>query len=645
MYVNVAFPLRMKPLTYKLPEGSPADMAGRIVRAPLMGKSIAGLVMGAVEEPEMKIRKKVKEIHCIYQCIFSATALAFLQWLADYYLSPVGTALRSSFFDDIAADVVRGGKHDGYPRKHAASASCLTDSWTRFGESLTAIGANIRLGSYRSFLYHAGSFEEERALVIEALRHLKDSLTNAVILVPEIAHLEHLLPAIKELFGERVCVLHSRLGKKEVSGSLRRISGGVSDIVVGTRSAVLAPLEKVSFIAVLSEHSRSYKAEEGIRYNARDAAVMRGVYEKASVLLSSAAPSVESIYNAGIGKYVMLKTAAPEDLRPKIKIVSLKGSDTLLSPEILTEARRLAELKKRFLFLVSRKGYSLLRCEECGFIERCGTCDVPLVFYKGEDVLKCRYCGSCRKVPVSCGQCGGNAIKTFGAGTERIKEQVEALLKSEAIVIEKGGSGLKSRRLGLPVNSDLAPVVIGTSTPRSGNSGLFGSAAFLNMDSLLLQPDFRLYERALQEVSAAVQMVRNDGTVFLQTRMPRNRILRFIRSYDFSGFYRYELLQRKSFNNPPFARLILFTLPVTGESGASQAEIDRIAQSKKAVNVEILGPVELPYQSKKYHYCIQVLLKSKERTALHAAARAMLEEIGKVKRFKKIIVDVDPVRI
>src|SRR5208337_4078167 len=163
---------------------------------------------------------------------------------------------------------------------------------------------------YRSFLYRAESSGEERALLMSALTHLKDSLRHAVILAPEIAHLEYIVSPLKDLFGERVCVLHSKLSRKETAAALKRIITDVSDIVVGTRSAILAPLKKVSFIAVLAEHSRSYKAEEGLRYSGRDIAVMRGFHEKACVLLSSICPSVESIYNAGIGKYAMLEREA-----------------------------------------------------------------------------------------------------------------------------------------------------------------------------------------------------------------------------------------------------------------------------------------------------------------------------------------------
>jgi primosomal protein N' (replication factor Y) len=691
MYVNVAFPLRMPPLTYKVPSGAPYDMCGRIVKAPLMGRSIFGLVMSSCEEPDMLIKKEIREVQKIYRIVMSARAIAFLQWLADYYLTPVGIALRCSFFEEIAAHATKGaevtGDMENESVKHA-TILCETEN----NGALAAICTNIGRNVYRSFLSHAETSSKERLFLIAALTHLKDSLKHAVILVPEIAQLEHIVPSIKHLFGERVCVLHSKLAKKEESAALGRIVTGASDIVVGTRSAILAPFKQVSFIAVLAEHSRSYKAEEGLRYSGRDVAVMRGFHEKACVLLSSICPSVESIYNSEIGKYAMLereaatiRTSNTDDItgkvdkeqgaeRPKIKIVTLSGaggarskrafteglSDLVLAPDVLKEARHLTALKERFLFLASRKGYSLLRCDECGFIERCVKCDVPVIFHKAEDMLKCHYCGSTQKVSESCVQCGGVSLKAYGAGTERVKEQVEALLKAEALLVEKGRAALRVFTENSP---DLAPLVIGTSYAKgltykksaAVEAGApyvegaeverpFSAAAFLNMDALLLQPDFRLYERAFQEVVAVAQMVRKDGTVFLQTKMPQNKVLRFIKAYDFSGFYRYELSQRKAFNNPPFTKLVLFTIPVQEGEGRLLTEIQRIAGDVNTGNVDMLGPVELPYHSKKYHHCIQVLMKSKERNALHDTARSMMKGLAKIKG-AKIIVEVDPLKI
>lgn len=632
-------------------------MRGRIVHAPLIGRSVAGLVISTSDEPEAALKKRIKEVREIYRCVMSDSAINFLQWLADYYLCPVGTALRSGFFEELAACAIKGSEKDGAGKSGASGKGKqappplfhATDN--RVPET---VSDNIRMGGYRSFLYHAGSSSGERSLLTAVLADFKDTLANAVILVPEIAQLECILPVLNNFFGDRVCVLHSKLRKKDTAAAIRKIVNGVSDIVVGTRSAVLAPMKRVSFIAVMSEHSRSYKAEEGPRYNGRDLAVMRGFYEKATVLLSSICPSLESVYNTKIGKYVMLPYGMQETgagqrrERPKIKLVSLKRTGSpLLAPEIVKEAGNITSHGKRFLFLVHGKGYSFLRCEECGFVERCRTCDVPLIYYRNEDVLKCRYCGLAHGIPASCTNCSGSEIKAHGAGTERIKEQVEVLLKAEALIIEKGGDALRAYT---ESSAELAPLVVGTDYARSlaykqcSEEKPFGSAAVLNIDALLLRPDFRLYERAIQEIMAVTEMVGDDGAVFLQTKLHQNKVLKFIRSYDFSGFYSYELSQRKEFNNPPYSRLILFTLPRGNESCGLLNEIQKIAGGIDISHVEVLGPVELPYHSKKYRSCIQLLMKSKERTALHDEAVSLLKKLGKLK-IDRIMVDVDPIEV
>lgn len=239
-------------------------------------------------------------------------------------------------------------------------------------------------------------------------------------------------------------------------------------------------------------------------------------------------------------------------------------------------------------------------------------------------------------------------MRTYGAGTEQVKEKVETLLKAEAMIIAKDKS---ASRAFVERTADLAPLVVGTSFARGlvykksdvTEERPFSAAAFLNMDALLLQPDFRLYERAFQEVMAVAQMVSRDGTVFLQTIMPRNEILRFIKAYDFEGFYSFELLERKAFNNPPFMKMILFTFPVLKEPEPLMADIQRISSAADADNVDILGPAEVPYHSKKYRSCIQLLLKSGDRKALHKTAESMLKGFRKIKN-AKAIVEVDPLK-
>jgi primosomal protein N' (replication factor Y) len=501
-------------------------------------------------------------------------------------------------------------------------------------------------------LFHAPSAAHEYSLLHEILSAIGSDIHGAIILVPEIGDIERLLPILKDIFDERVCIIHSKLTKAKRADTVRKIISGESDIVIGTRSAVLSPLQNISFIAVLSEHSPSYKGEEGLRYNARDVAVMRGFMEKSCVLLSSVCPSVESIYNAKTGKYTTLVSSQQSvvsgqqtDLkRPKIKIVDIKKEKaSTISRDILKEAKDITSNGEMFLFLVNRKGYSLIRCEDCGHIVQCKECSIPLVFYKCKNAVRCHYCGHEEIVPENCEKCNGFNIKPFGAGTERIKETLEEALKTEAILVEKGHDSIVMAQ-----DPDVTSFVIGTPyATRKLRDEKFDAVALLNIDGLLAQPDFRAYERAFQEVVQVAQMVKADGSILLQTWNPKNRALRFIKNYDFEGFYTYELSQRKALNFPPFLKAILFNIFTKKDVQKFLKDIQSIIGDTTIAiidSVELLGPVEIPSASKSHKHCIQMLLKSKDRKLVHAAAKDLLSKFEKLKG-AKINVDVDPLKI
>jgi primosomal protein N' (replication factor Y) len=634
MYADVVFPLKLPPLTYKVPENAPHDLNGRIVKAPLMGKSHYGIVVSVKNELRLEKKKNMKEIIEIHQHFASESTLSFLKWLSDYYLMPMGIALKSSFFEEATSATVR----------QCDSATV----WKKCGKEK----------KYNTFLFHASSISDEYSFLFKTLSDTSHDMHSAIILVPEVGQIERLQAMLKNIFSERVCILHSNLTKKKRIGAIARIISGQSDIVIGARSAILAPIRDVSFIAVLNEHSPSYKGEEGLRYNARDVAVMRGFMEKSCVILSSVCPSVESVYNAKIGKYSPIAPSPhlSAKKRPKIKIVDSKANHirkefsnkvtdygsgvAAISRDILKEAKNITARDGRFLFLINRKGYSLIRCEDCGHIARCNKCGIPLVFYKGRNTVRCHYCGHEETVPESCKECKGFNIKPFGTGIERIKEKLGEALKVEAILVEKGhGSWVMGQ------DSDTTSFVIGTPyAARKLRDERFDAIALFNIDGLLSQPDFRAYERAFQEVIQISQMVKTEGSLYLQTWNPKNKILRFIKNYDFQGFYEYELSQRKALDYPPFSRIILFNVFMKRDAERFLHDMQKIICDTNTNGLELLGPVVVPSTMKSFNYCIHVLLKSKDRKLIHNEAGSFLKKIEKLKGIK-INVNVDPLKI
>ena len=615
MYADVAFPIKLPPLTYKLPVVAPPDMEGRIVKALLMGKSRYGLIVAVTDNPDFK-GKDIKAVQDIRHHFVSGNGIKFLKWISDYYLAPIGIALKSGFFEEAVKSEVNGQ----YP----------------------AVGEKIKEKKYETFLFHAPSIHAEHAQLKE---FLNSDVRGVIILAPEINEIEKIAPDLKKIFGERLCVIHSKVTKAKRTDALRKIISGESDIVIGTRSAVFAPLKNISLIAVLGEHSPSYKAEESPGYNARDAAVMRGFIEKACVLLSSVSPSIESVYNAKIGKYTTLNAdSQPETKRPRIKIVGAnrtKGKASTIAGEVLKEAKNTISKNGKFLFLINRKGYSLIRCEDCGHTVQCKKCGIPLVFYKAKSAVRCNYCGLEKNIPESCEECKGFAMKPAGAGTEKIKEEVEELLGTKTLLLEKERSLSPSP---LPLAPDILPFVVGTTyAAKKLRDEKFDAAALFNIDQTLSQPDFRAYERTFQQVMQIAGTINPDGSLFLQTWNPKKRILRFIKNYDFHGFYDYEMSQRKMLDYPPFSKIVLFNIYYKKGTNLLD-DIRNIIEPAEIKGLEVLGPVEIPPILKSYPHCIQILLKSKDSRLMHEYARQLLNRLGNLKDVR-INVDVDPLKV
>ena len=623
------------------------DLKGRIVIAPLMGRSTYGLVVDVFEKAEGTFRKAVKELQAAEQYQASETDLQFLKWLSSYYTTSMGIALKSGFFEEIVAAMKKCG--GALP---AAGDSMQPGTGQGEGDRTPGLSVNgcITGKTYKSFLFHAPSLSREYAFLLETLERAGPDMRGIIILVPEIGHIGRVELLLKERFGQRLCIFHSKLGKGKRVEAVRRILAGEADIVVGTRSAVLAPLKELSFIAVTGEHSFSYKGEEGLKYQARDVAVMRGFMEKRPVLLTSICPSVESIYNLNAGKYITV--SAPRELpgggitaRPGVKLIGMtreKSGNLSLSEEVVKEARRILSGKGKILFLINRKGYSLIMCEDCGYVVKCAKCSMSLVFHKKEGKVKCHYCGYSEQVPDTCVQCRGTAVKPFGIGTERVKEEVEGLLGAEALLIEKAkGSPKVTGKL----PADLSPFVIGTAYAAGRvKDESFSAAAFLNVDVLLSQPDFRAYERSFQELLQVSQLVSSGGRIFMQTRMPKDKVLRFIRTYDFDGFYQYELSQRKLLGYPPFSKIILLNIFAKSMAGGLLDNIQAITGESGDADAELLGPVEVPSALKSHRHCIQVLVKSKDSKNVHSAARNILNKLEEIKGLT-VRVDVDPLKI
>ncbi len=665
-FIDILFPLNLGPLTYRCPEEfSGVLRPGMIVGAPIKNKLVKGIVIGkALKIPSGEI----KDIYKVYSKapILSSDMINLLKWMSGYYLTEQGIVLKNMLPKEAFTKVkqrkgrARGdkeGSERGW-RDYRLHIININD------KAISSLVDSISQNTFRTFLLHAPSSTYEYSFLTEMLTKTR----NAILLIPELSLINNFYPSLNERFGERVCLLHSGLSRGKRSEAIERILSGDSDIVLGTRSAVFAPLKKVNFIAVLHEHSSSYKQEDGPRYHGRDIAVMRGYLEKATVLLSSICPSLESVYNCRKGKYTLIKPEGDIE-KPKVRIIDMKHERLLkphLSKKVIDASMRYIKNNKKVMFVINRRGYStLVQCTECNYIEECPGCKVPLVFHKQGMLLKCHYCGHMCKVPESCRRCRSYNIEFLGAGTQKIQEDIEKLLGIKTLRLDSDISRKKSEIEELigAIYKDDVKIIIGTKlmTRRVVVNVGFSMAAILNTDLFLNQPDFRSTEKTYQEISFITEKIAPAGEIFIQTRMPQNYLFKWLKNYDYASFFREELTRRKSLRYPPYTRLLLIKFVSKRDISVKLSEI--INKTMKIIpphsplvkggrgdyeikrmdeKVEILGPnVKKSIQGK---YEFKVLLKSSIRGVLHTVAKRIME-VFKDSKDVKIKVDVDPISI
>ncbi|MBI4823713.1 MAG: primosomal protein N' [Nitrospirae bacterium] len=586
---DVVFPYNLSPLTYKGNEGL---MPGMLVNAEIKKTIKTGIILReSLKKPEGRIKDIESSVGDAP--IFTDGMLKLISWMSDYYLVTEGIVLK--------------------------------EMWgaTDFKGLIEPLSREIKKKYYKTFLIHA----PERHTEMSILKNLISLHRNIIILSPEIAYVKHISKAIRDIAGERLCSIHSGITKAMRQKAIGRLLRGESDIVIGIRSAIFAPLGEVSVIVVVKEESPSYKKEDGLRYHTRDVAIMRGYFEGASVVLSSTCPSVESLYNAGIGKYTLIKP--PSVLKkPSVKVIDMRTSQKT-SPYISKGLfdRTLLNIKEnnKTAFLINRKGYSVLICEDCGYIETCKDCQIPLVFYKSDKTLRCHYCGFKKTAGGACTRCNGSKLRMVGAGIEKIEEDVRDILKTEPLRLQAG------RRKSVPIISE-GQMIVGTRLiarmpELKGRLSLIG---VLNGDSYLQAPDFRAVERAFQELIHLTENLTSDGHLIIQTRMPHNPLFKYIKNYDFEKFLKDELSIRRTLRYPPFSKMALITSDKPSEISDFKSRILNLESS-----LEVLGPVKAHH--KKGRYVWKMLIKAIGREDLRKGLRA----IGASN--KGVTIDIDPI--
>jgi primosomal protein N' (replication factor Y) len=531
-----------------------------------------------------------------------------------------------------------------------------------------AIGVALEKGEFSTHLLYGVTGSGKTEVYYKAIRHTIDLGRQALLMVPEIALAGYLEGIFRSRLGKKLAIYHSGLSKRERYGEWTRMVKGEVDLAIGARSALFAPLPRLGLIIVDEEHDFSFKQEEGPRYQARDAAVVRGKIEDAVVVLGTGTPSVQTYHNAKRGRYGLISMPTRVEKRPlpKIQIVDMKkassgrGGEGILS-EGMKEAiqRNLEEERQSIIFLNRRGFHRVYLCRSCGKALTCPNCDVTLIYHKGDNRLACHYCGFYSERRERCNACGQNRLKAYGFGTERLEKELSDIFP-EARVGRMDRDSTRRKGYATKIlkrfNEQEMDILVGTQMVTKGyhfpNVTLVGVIA---ADLSLGFPDFRAAERTfhlLSQVAGRAGRGDHPGTVIIQTFNPEHYAIRSAKDHDHESFFNNEKELRFQLGYPPFSHLACLRFQGNSKklTESMSHHLSRklhgilTSRRKRGEAIQILGPVEAPMSKLKGKFRWQILIKSKSVQNLHL----FLREVDHMKaRLLKgsgvnLVIDVDP---
>lgn len=517
---------------------------------------------------------------------------------------------------------------------------------------------------FKTALVHGVTGSGKTEVYLGAIESCLEQDRGALLLVPEIALTPAVAALFRSRFGNHVAILHSGLGEWERSREWWRIRRGQARVVVGTRSAVFAPLENLGLIIVDEEQETSYKQEETPKYNGRDVAVMRGKFEGAVVVLGSATPALESFYHARAGKYQLLSLESRVENRPlaRVEIVDMRREfeethqTRPLSRRLRDEISAALERGEQVLVLLNRRGYAMfVLCRHCGATVQCGNCSISLTYHKARGRLLCHYCGYSRAMPARCLKCQSEHLYSVGEGAEKVEEYLKAEFRTARIARLDRDTATGRRRyheiLGA-FSSGQIDILVGTQMIAKGHDfHRVTVVGVVSADIALGLPDLRAAERTFQlltQVAGRAGRGPLPGRVIVQTYYPDHYAIQFAAQQDYAGFFERELRFRRLMHYPPFSALA--NLIVRGrklEDATRVARtVGRFLAASSARELKVLGPAAAPIARLKGEYRFQFLLKSPRRGVLHEALKGLLAYCREKQiPSSQILIDVDPLSL
>lgn len=607
--IRVLIPkISLFPLDYKSEHN---HIVGDLIVVPFRNKQITGIVW---EINCVNTGKKLKPVsnENLFAASINSKIISLISRAAQYYLTELGTVAKLVLPVDINETPIKIHQQELNLEIKLAHLSQHQE------QALEEINNNIKPTLIKG-VTGSGKTEIYFHAILDQLKNNK----QALVMLPEIALSSQIISRFTERFGFEPAIWNSNVTKAKKKRILRGIISGDVKIVIGARSASFLPYKNLGLIVVDEEHDASYKQNEGILYNARDMAVLRGSIEGSKILLVSATPSIESLYNAQQEKYnlVLLKNRFNDAYLPEVKIIDMRQENlprnSFLSEPVLTAIRENIKKNQQTLIFLNRRGYApLMLCKACGYRVNCKSCSASMVLHKSLNRMECHHCGATSKIHTKCPECNEtDGLILCGPGIERINEEVANLFpKANSIIASKDQASepTKMQNLLHSMENGEIDILIGTQIITKGyHFPNLTLVVVIDADLGFMGGDLRASEKTfqlLQQVGGRAGRADKNGVVMMQTYCPEHKVIKALESGQEDLFITEELLSRQKAEMPPFSKMAAIT--ITGKNSAKTLQMAKhfTANAPKS-SARIMGPAEamMLKLSNRYRYKILVL--------------------------------------
>ena len=641
----VVFGAIPKVLSYRVPEGL-QPLSGMRALVPVRQSTRVGVII-ALKSAEIEGLKDIVSL-IDPQPLVTQEIIELLIWCSRYYHAGIGACLALAFPPllrkaGVLADV---DEEDGLKEHLPLTALQYSDDQAR---AILTIGSSLDKRRFQTYVLHGITGSGKTAVYLACAMRALNAGRTVIYMVPEIALTPQTIARIRESIPYAMAVFHSGLSPKTRAEEFLKTARGRARFVLGTRSAIFAPLMDLGLIIVDEEHDGSYKQSDGVPYNARDLAVMRAKTNAAVVILGSATPSMDTYARIRThdSALIPMNSRIGKAQLPHIDTVDMRGRAEILSEELAAAMDETLAKGEQCLLFINRRGFSAaMVCPGCATVLTCTRCSQSLTYHKSRSAAVCHYCGFSLPVPEICPACGCMDMRPLGLGTERVIAEVAQKLPQARILQMDSDEISSPRKLGAALNAireRRVDVIVGTQMISKGHDfPHLTLVGVMQAEQLLNMPDFRAVERTFQQVvqvAGRAGRTRPDTRVIMQTLIPDHPVIMAITRYDYDTMLKEEEYSRRQAGLPPFAymaRCVFSSL--TGPP--LEQTVKRITKTLTLPGLKVMGPALAPLGQLRGRHRWHILLTAEKRATLHRALTHL--EQAKVPGHIRVKIDVDP---